>query len=339
MCGRLDRMANLLLTERCVRACPYCFAKKQMHEFEGDYLSWCNFLYIIDFIEISHENHISLLGGEPALHPDFVDFIVYCLERNFHVQVFTSGIWPEKVLAKAAKLLTYRNPDALSFTVNVNQPEISTKKEMDDVDKFLKVFGPFASLGFNIYTPKFSLDFIFQLMNQHGTRRNLRLGLAHPIPGEHNIYLSINDMHAMVQRLIGNFTMFERLDITPGFDCGMPMCLFTDEDLGRLYKMSGSEKKFGCGPAIDIGPDMTVWSCFPLSNFHKKSLYDFNSLQDIMKYFEELHNRVRDEIGGIFDNCDMCAYRERHICRGGCLAHSIASIRNEEPVRLKEFYI
>jgi hypothetical protein len=34
-------MANILLTEKCVRACPYCFAKERMDDSEGDTIvSW-----------------------------------------------------------------------------------------------------------------------------------------------------------------------------------------------------------------------------------------------------------------------------------------------------------
>lgn len=49
-------MANVLLTETCVRSCPYCFAKQYMdNTTDDDYLSWDNLIYITDFLEASGE--------------------------------------------------------------------------------------------------------------------------------------------------------------------------------------------------------------------------------------------------------------------------------------------
>lgn len=71
-------MANVLLTETCVRSCPYCFAKQYMSEADvKDSLTWDNLIYIADFLQSSNINHISLLGGEPLLHPDISEFCKY----------------------------------------------------------------------------------------------------------------------------------------------------------------------------------------------------------------------------------------------------------------------
>jgi radical SAM protein with 4Fe4S-binding SPASM domain len=109
--------------------------------------------------------------------------------------------------------------------------------------------------------------------------------------------------------------------------------------LGRLFKINKGRIKFGCGPAIDIGPDMTVWGCFPMSKYQKKSIYEFNSMQDIFKFYEDLHRKVRIEAGGIFEKCDTCLHREDGVCAGGCLAHNLAHFINEAPIRFKEVYM
>jgi radical SAM protein with 4Fe4S-binding SPASM domain len=94
---------------------------------------------------------------------------------------------------------------------------------------------------------------------------------------------------------------------------------------------------FGCGPAIDIGPDMMVWSCFPLSGIHKRSLYEFNSMREIGSFYKNLHAQIRTEIGGIFEDCDNCSHRFNEVCIGGCLAHSLNQFKNEPLIRIKEF--
>ncbi|NOZ37009.1 MAG: 4Fe-4S cluster-binding domain-containing protein, partial [Gammaproteobacteria bacterium] len=61
-------MPNILLTQKCVRSCPYCFAKKHMaNSVPDDILSWENFIYLADLFEKSGERKFPLLGGEPSL--------------------------------------------------------------------------------------------------------------------------------------------------------------------------------------------------------------------------------------------------------------------------------
>ena len=86
-------MPNILLTQKCIRSCPYCFARKHMHDAPPeDILKWEDLIYIVDFFQAGGDTNISLLGGEPFLHPDIVDYILYIIHRGMHVTVFTSGI-------------------------------------------------------------------------------------------------------------------------------------------------------------------------------------------------------------------------------------------------------
>lgn len=332
-------MANVLLTERCVRSCPYCFAKKHMADkLEDDILSWQNLIYIADLVQASNENHISLLGGEPTLHPNFVEYVIYLIERGFHVNVFTSGIMAENKLSDATRMLSEIPIERLSFVCNLNDPEKSNFSEVESVKRFLKIFGHITTPGFNIYHPDFSLDFIFDYVNRFGLIKHLRLGLAHPIPGKKNKFVGLPDMKAMANRLMSYQEHFERFRVKPGLDCGFPLCTFEDEEIGKLFKLAQGRLTFGCGPAIDIGTDMNVWACFPLSNFHKKSLFEFDSMREVIDYYQEIHRKVRIEVGGIYEKCDDCLYREDNLCSGGCIAHVLSNFQNEANIRMEEMY-
>jgi len=306
-----------------------------------DVLSWENLIYLTDFLESSGEHKVSLLGGEPTLHPYFTEFVVYLLERNFSVQVFTSGIMAQHVLDKLAFILKRIPIERLTFICNLNDPRKTPSKstEISRINEFLKAFGSLTVPGFNIYRHDFELDFLFQFINEYGLRRNIRLGIANPIPGEKNIYISSDEIESIVNRLFSYTRLFERLRIKPGLDCGFPLCKFSDSQLGWLYRNTGGASRFGCGPTIDIGPDMTVWSCFPLSSFHKKSVFEFNSLHEVVRFYDEMMGKIRMEVGGIFEECDSCKYREDGICAGGCVAHNLSLFQNEARVRVPEVYI
>lgn len=330
-------MANVLLTERCVRSCPYCFAKKQMSDLSGkEMISWEDLIHIADFFEASHERHLSLLGGEPTLHPHFVDFVLYLLARNFHVGVFTSGIMSEEKLAECRSSLNGVDSQQLTFICNFNDPESSSASEASRIQNFLEIFGASTTLSFNIYKTDFTMDFLFDSIVRFGLKRHIRLGLAHPIPGEQNACIPPAKFGDMVDRLFTFMPDFERLDISPGFDCGFPLCIFSDQQLGRLTRIQkgeGSGIRFVCNPALDIGADMAVWSCFPLSRYQRRSLYEFNSAAEVREHYKALHVQVRNEQGGIFASCESCVHRFNEHCAGGCLAHILN--RAETNVRSK----
>ena len=335
-------MPNVLLTNHCVRSCPYCFAKRYMAEEKNDdFLTWENLIYIADFLQAAGEHHFSLLGGEPTLHPDFIDFVIYLLERNFHVRVFTSGIMADEKLKEAAFLFKDLPLERLSFICNINEPgkTRTSLAETESIKRFFRHFGPRIVPGFNIYRKDFELAFLFEYINEFGLQRNIRIGLTHPIPRERNASIAIEDIGAITDRLFSYIPFFERFRINPGLDCGFPLCRLSDAHLAWMYRFSGGKCLFECGPVIDIGPDMSVWPCFPLASFHRKSLYDFNSLQEILDHYKRIHDTVRTEVSGIFDECDDCRQREDGICHGGCIAHSVSRFQEEAPIRLPEAYL
>jgi radical SAM protein with 4Fe4S-binding SPASM domain len=335
-------MPNVLFTQRCVRSCPYCFADKHMSESSpDDVLSWENLIYLADFLQAAGERRFSILGGEPTLHPQFNYMVAYLLERNFDVNVFTSGIMTDRMLDETVSMFAHLPMEKLTFVCNLNDP-VKTHTplaEQESVKRFLRAFGERVIPGFNIYRTDFDLTFLFQHISEYGLKKNIRIGLTHPIPGKKNIFIALEDIDAIIHRLFSFAPLFERLRIKPGLDCGFPLCRLSDDHLSWLYRYTGGKSDFGCGPVIDIGPDMAVWSCFPLSSFHKKSFFDFNTLHEMREYYQRLHDKVRVETGGIYEECDNCSFREENLCRGGCIAHSLSWFKQEAPVRQKEVYL
>lgn len=304
-----------------------------------DTISWDNITYLADLVLTSKDKHISLLGGEPTLHPYFPEICRFLIAKGLHVNVFTSGIASDEILNRMLYFLEDCDPKDFSFVVNANHPSISPEKQQEKLAKFLTIFSQFTNLGYNIYDIDFDLDFLFRMISQYGLKRHLRVGLAQPIPGEKNKCISLDQLPTFVERFMSYCDTFINLDVKVGFDCGIPMCLFNDDQLGKLIKVTDNNLRFGCGPAIDIGPDMTVWPCFPLSRFHKKSVFDFNTFDEIHTFYHDIHKKVRGEVGGIYMECDSCKYRRDPLCMGGCLAYTVSIFEEEEKIRFEEVYL
>jgi len=58
----------------------------------------------------------------------------------------------------------------------------------------------------------------------------------------------------------------------------------------------------------------------------------------VNRFYKDLHAKIRNEIGGIYTDCDTCKYRLNEVCMGGCIAHILNHLYNEAPVRIKEIY-
>ncbi len=302
-----------------------------------DRMSWENLIYIADFLWEGGERQISLLGGEPTLHPEVADFVRYLIDRDFAVTVFSNGLLARRRLEEFARLVGALPPGRFNIVCNLNDPQQvpSSDSESRKLHDFLDQMGPWVTPGFNIYRLDFSLDFIFGLVLRYGMRRHLRLGLTHPILSGGNSHIRPQDMRQVAERLYAHRVQFDAYRVSPGLDCGFPMCKFTDEELGWLHRLPGAIK-FSCSAAVDIAPDMSVYNCFPLAGYKRKSLYEFNSKAQLDNHFAELRGAIKSEVAGIFDECDGCRYQEDALCAGGGLCQVLYRFIDEASIRLPE---
>jgi hypothetical protein len=331
-------MANILLTNKCVRACPYCFAGKEMAGAAGDaYLSWENAVYLADLLLASGERRVSLLGGEPSLHPEFVDILLYFIARGFDVTVFTSGIMAKAKIDALHEHIAALPPQRINFVCNLNNPAqtATADSETAKLHEFLAALGRWTMPAFNIYRTDFELDFIFDPVERFGLKKRLRLGIAHPIPGVANEHIRIEDIGGTIERLYSYRAAFEKTGLRPNFDCGFPLCRISDEALGWLVRLSG-RADFKCRPAIDITPDMQVYCCFPLAELNRRSVFEFDSFRQIAEYYRDLQTRIRAEASGIFADCAGCRSREEGICAGGGVCQLVNRLVQDDPEKLND---
>ena len=315
-------MPNILLTERCVRSCPYCFAKKHMEESENERMSWDNIIYTLDFHHSNGLKEVSYLGGEPTTHPDFVEIIDYTLNRGFVLKIFTSAIMPEEKMDRLKAVIEKHSAlDRVHIICNANEPKYNKPKETELIEKFYYKFNSLIALGFNVFEDNFDMSFLFENILKYGLRPHIRIGITHKILGaESNMNISPDKYSGVVKRLKHFLPFAQAARVAYNIDCGLPMCAFSDEDLG-VFLRANTRFNWKCGPVIDIGPDMTIWPCFPLSDMNSKTLYDFNNINGITEYFLKIIKDQRGANTGIYVECDTCRHLEENTCSGGCQSY------------------
>jgi cyclic pyranopterin phosphate synthase len=324
-------MPNLLLTRKCVRRCPYCFADQYMAESASAFLQWGDFVYVLDFYERNDVRVVSMLGGEPTVHPDVASMMDYALQRGFDVRMFTSGVMGREKREALRAVWEAHEGRSVHFIVNVNDPRATEKGELESQLAFLETTGRRGSLSFNIYRPDFDLDFAFEYVARYDLQPTIRLGIAHRIAtaARTNAHVDPGQYRQVADRLLHYAPMFDACKVTPGLDCGFPMCMFTDAQLGSLLKLRATFN-WTCGPVIDIGPDLGIWPCFPLSHIRSKKLYDFESLPKILEFLaKEIRDRRKGNTG-VYVECDECAVRDRELCSGGCVSYCLPEVAQRE---------
>jgi len=321
---------NLIITNICNRNCSYCFAKEKLAD-DGDagraFISLDNVEFCLDFLQKSSVREFKILGGEPSIHPQFCEIVQRGLDRDFKIVVFTNGLWPEAVHGFISQL---QDSAQLTCIVNINEPDTRSAGETERQEATLSMLGERARLGFNIYRENFDLCFVVELVQRTGIKPWLRLGLASPIVGVQNSFVPTAALPALGRRLAAQLRFLEANDVLVTFDCGFPFCMFDEQDLDVLTMATQSGFESSCGCAIDVGPDLTAWSCFPFSLALNVDLRDFKDLRELGDFFTESLAPFRSL--GTFDECLSCRLFRREQCCGGCMARTIRSIEeNGDP--------
>ncbi len=326
---------NLIITDRCNRSCPYCFAREKVRLAGGGkhtrVMSFEDLEYCVEFLVRSGQGELKLLGGEPSTHPEFPRFVAAGLRRGLAVTVFTNGLWSRA----AADFVKHCDSSSLNFLFNVNEPALQTASESKRQLAALSIAGGRGMIGFNIYRPEFDLRFAATLIDRFGLRREIRLGIAHPIAGQQNDCIADSVMPAVGRRLLEQLTELEQRNILGGMDCGFPLCMFPEEGFGRLITVMKPGRVSVCQPVIDVGVDLVAWPCFPLSGLLNVQLRDFRTLQDLTRHYEQKLAALRGV--GFRDECLTCKYRARGQCCGGCIARTLRNWeRNGDPAVLEK---
>ncbi|PLY01244.1 MAG: hypothetical protein C0624_10780 [Desulfuromonas sp.] len=321
-------MANLLITNDCPRDCTFCFAKSRLGKAGSDspaqIMSREKLRYIMDFLEKTGDKQFRLLGGEPTHHPEFKEIVTEALERGFHVHVFSNAMMPKET----ADFLADIPQGKISFLCNVSPQACDAPADKEKVSYALEKLGGRAQVGITLTEPEFEYEFLIEMINRYKLRPRIRIGIAQPIVGEDNDFLKPADYKATGTNIVAMAEDCASRNIMIGFDCGMTHCMFTEEEMGRLMMKSEGFRSV-CEPIIDVGPNLDVWHCFPLSEVLNTRLDKYDIRADVTAAYRKKASPYR--AFGCMAECLNCKHRKWGQCSGGCMAHAMNSLDKMPP--------
>jgi radical SAM protein with 4Fe4S-binding SPASM domain len=313
-------MPNILLTTRCNLSCRYCFAQEKLSSTRLN-MPLENVRRVIEFLKRSEFPIFRVMGGEPTLHPQFNEIVQLAIDAKMRVDVLSNATWSESTAA-----LFERIPSKyLMFLLNIDNPDNYTSKQWAVIERNLKALKGRGgiTLSFNVFEKQPHSDYILDLA-RHYDFKYIRLSLSLPVLGAGNAYLPVEELPGVAPFVMRFAAEAESSGIGVQFDNAVPLCIFDEAQIGHLllhgvYDLSRNTR---CNPIIDIGPDLTIWSCFCLSSLKNRKLDEFKTLADAQTYFRQVWSVYQDTVYPM-EKCYNCFYREKWGCQGGCLTYAM----------------
>ncbi len=334
---------------RCNRACNYCFAKEKLHSYQSrnavTEISLENVEKVLSFLSKTHCDAIQLAGGEPTIHSKFTEIMNLLLKNGLRVNLLTNALWNPELNAFFGKI----SPTSLGFLLNIDHPKMYSNVEQKRLEENLAFLSKRGNItvSFNLFEKKPDYNYIFDLAKKFGFK-NLRLSFSMPVKfeGKTNTYLPIEDYKQAAGYIMDFTHKAEAMGASVGMDNAVPICMFTPQELSELLvkQVVSPQRNFVCYPAIDIGPDLSVWRCFGTSKLFNKKLDDFDSLGEIFDYYQQMSRLYQFKFYPLKE-CDSCEHAKMERCQGGCIGFaetkceelglSVSGLQDKELLQLK----
>ncbi len=314
-------MANLYLTHKCKRGCPFCFARDVLKDSNNvdEILTLDDIELLLNHFKGQYSN-IGLLGGEPLLYPYLMDTIKLLHKHHIYVKIFTSAtIECPKELEQY-----YLENGHINFIVNVGDRNSYNDIQFKNLETFFKKFHSTSVLSYTIFdiTKDISTS-LFDMIQKYNLVKQIRTGIALPIYNGGNKYIPLNDYRKIGDFFCSYSDEAAKRGIVINMDCGFVACMFTDKQLGHII-MNGVKTNFSCGPVTDIGPGLKTWHCFPLFQKGRINALEAKNARELEQSLRE-QLTVEGELNGIYQECSTCKQFIMNVCKGGCKSFNFKS--------------
>ncbi|MEN8614578.1 radical SAM protein [Dehalogenimonas sp. THU2] len=310
---------NLVLARACTNSCPYCFESGEREKGKAALVPMENVVKLAVWARQSQLPYLSLLGGEPFLHPELPAIIALFRKTSpgTGLRILTGGIFKNRLLENIG-------PDDSGIIFNVNEPrDYRNPKHFDKVMNNIETAirrGFRVILGFNVWRPDFDPKFMPELAHRLG-RSNFRWTVANPQRDFPSSVVTPEQYRVTADKCFEMLQEAARLKIEALLDCPLPLCFFTDEQMAwvRQYHDGTASRMGSCEPVIDVTPELEALRCFALSTLQRVKVTDFSSEQELSDWFR-LNTDYQLLESGCFPHCVDCPHFKDGRCFGGCLA-------------------
>ena len=285
---------RMWVTEGCNASCHFCMNAQSR---SNNIMEFHKFERLCQYFNQNHYDKISIMGGEPTTHPEFIN-IMQTAQRYFgHVYLFTNAIQKKELL-----MFTPREQDTIIYNFNFS------KLLSEDKLMLSKPGSRVLDVVINNATnPKSVVEEITRITKLSRNRINIQLVLDNMenIFSQKKFYIKIiNEIYQSLSSIDG---------IQVKFECNAPLCFSAGEQLPPFTPNAI------CSPtSVLIDGQYNVRMCNiytgVLTNmFRGDYLIPYKLLEN---HITLAHAKAREEC--LMKICKDCLYYGRQ-CNGKCL--------------------
>ena len=353
---------NIILNSYCNLKCNYCFADEYMDEnVKTPDKSMDYDFFLAELLpRVKNVTLINFMGGEPTLHPRFVDILSSTLDTMqpfTYLGIFTNGLMPDKALDLLLKTVGPEGSIArqiqfsvlLNWQTSENTTEKNHRRCREVAEMILGENGYSLMFSLNLYSIQQDLetqcreiDGIYQDMGlPEGQTYKIRVSPAFPIVGEEqeNVTLPIADYPKMGRKMIDLLKQYPQM--TFRFDCSFPPCLLDEisedeyplverffyhgnQPVPNITDWNSQDLYLGCADdsPMDVDPKGDCFNCFPFHGVKLGNVQDFKEVNDIA--VKKMHTRFLSKVFEETEAKEPCKSCPHYMvrCTSGCFAYN-----------------
>ena len=324
---------NFILTTRCNKGCPYCFANAYRKEVESDDrdMSFGTFLKLLDKVPVREDGkrRVKLLGGEPTMHKEFIQMCDELVRREIYFTLISNFLFGEDIRKYIVHLIKSGIP--ITFLINSTNLDENEKNLENFVTNYTEIYKELyirdledkMSCGFTLENDKSAEDYTNYydlLISKIMKIERLRLSLPFPGDDEDKGKFWFINNHEIGDKFISIAKRAIDMGSLVSIDCIIYPCMFSNKEKLKFMKKFTEKVKHFCGSGApsDIFPDEKLSFCYPTKDVLSVDSNKHSSLgaasHELITRYKIVESRVKKP-----EECINCSFYKNKICNGPCL--------------------
>ena len=259
-------MVRMWVTERCNALCPHCMNVSSRGNAQ---MPFEKFELLCDYFVSNHFDKIGIMGGEPTIHPDFLQIMSKAQESFGIVYLFTNALYADNLI-----LYKPRKRDAIIYNFSFSKSITKEKLMLDkDGERILDVV-------VNSNTDIVELEKEIRRVASYDSQR-IQVQLV--LNNSCNIFAEKKEIIKKINAIYNSIASNTNIRVV--FQCGAPLCFTYGESLPPF-----SYNTMCPDEAVLIDGSCNVCFC----NIHTDRLINIFQGMDLIPY-KILNNYIRKE--------------------------------------------
>jgi len=311
---------NITLRCNMYDVCEYCYVKEQKRNFPLD-MQPRDFNNIISWFKALGVDEIIFLGGEPILHPAFVEFLGVIENNTISARLFTNGTYSKTI---ANLISESKNVETMFFHYDENYLKRSAQMKERFLDNIRQASesGKKIWLRWNIDKPDIDSREVIFLAKKYSAN----IGYSISVPTPCSNLIPVSEVHKYSGNLMRLAKRAGENHIRLEPARAIPLCAFSNRQLEFLKKKANLQGNCIAINDITINTDLSLQLC---SVTHPVSASRVSGLNDLKGKIEFLKKEeIRLRAIPVIPECSKCDFFKNGECQGGCYAYKLYGKRN-----------